>query len=114
MSDPVRVGVAGFGLGGAVFHAPLAGAVDGLEVAAIMTRSPERVASARAAYPAARVVGEIDQLLDGIDLLVVTTPNRSHVPIGSRGWSAGWPSSSTSRSRRARPTAAGSWRRAAA
>jgi predicted dehydrogenase len=81
----VRVGIAGFGLGGAVFHAPLVDSVDGLEVAAVMTRDPGRVAAARAAHPSARVVGELDELLDGIDLLVVTTPNRSHAPIALAG-----------------------------
>ena len=52
----MRVGIAGYGLAGRVFHAPLIEAVDGLEVSAVMTRSPERAAQARAAHPGARVV----------------------------------------------------------
>lgn len=85
MTESLRVGVAGFGLGGAVFHAPLVHAVDGLEMAAILTTAPERVAQAQAAYPGARVVASLDDLLDGIDVLVVSTPNRSHVPIALAG-----------------------------
>ena len=68
-----------------VFHAPLIEAVDGLELAAVMTRSPERAAQARAAIPASRVVADLDELLDGIDVLVVATPNRSHVEVALAG-----------------------------
>jgi predicted dehydrogenase len=78
----IRVGIVGFGLAGEVFHAPLVHAVDGLEVAGIVTRAPERTERAREAYPAARVVGAVDELWDEIDLLVVATPNRAHVELG--------------------------------
>ena len=78
----LRVGVAGFGLAGQVFHAPLIAAVEGLELATILTSSPERQARARAAYPEARVVAAQDELWDGLDLLVVAAPNRAHVPLG--------------------------------
>jgi predicted dehydrogenase len=77
-----QAAVVGFGLAGEVFHAPLIDAVDGLEVAAIVTSNPERQARARAAYPDARVVGALDELWgDGLDLIVVATPNRAHVPV---------------------------------
>jgi predicted dehydrogenase len=78
----LRVGVAGFGLAGQVFHAPLIDAVDGLEVAGIVTSSPERQARARDTYPRARVVEAVDELWGSIDLLVIATPNRAHVPLG--------------------------------
>jgi predicted dehydrogenase len=81
----LRVGIAGFGLAGAVFHAPLVAAVDGLELVAILTRSPERTVLAQAQHPGARVVTELDALLDGIDVLVVATPNSSHVEIALAG-----------------------------
>src|SRR5438034_9631 len=57
----LRIGVAGFGLAGEVFHAPLIAAVDGLELSAVMTRSPERAARATEKFPGVRVVA---QLLD--------------------------------------------------
>ncbi|MFL5895250.1 MAG: Gfo/Idh/MocA family oxidoreductase [Thermoleophilaceae bacterium] len=87
--SPLRVGIAGYGLAGAVFHAPLIEAVDGLEVAAVMTRSPERAEQARRAHPGARVVDAVDELLDGIDLLVVATPNSTHVPLALAGLDRG-------------------------
>ena len=36
-TTPLRVGIAGYGLAGEVFHAPLIAATDGLEVAALVT-----------------------------------------------------------------------------
>lgn len=89
MHQPLRVGIAGFGLAGRVFHAPLIAATDGLEVAAVQTGAPERAAQARATYPGARVVGGLDELLDDIDVLVVATPNSSHVPIAVAGLERG-------------------------
>jgi predicted dehydrogenase len=78
----LRVGVAGFGLAGEVFHAPFIHAVDGLELAAIVTTNPQRQAKAREAYPYALVVPAVDELWGSIDLLVIATPNRAHVPLG--------------------------------
>jgi scyllo-inositol 2-dehydrogenase (NADP+) len=85
----LRAGIAGYGLSGAVFHAPLIEAVDGLEVAAVMTRSPERAAAARAAHPGARVVESLDALLEDIELLVVASPNSTHVELALAGLERG-------------------------
>lgn len=65
MSPPVRVGVVGRGLAGAVFHRPLIEAVDGLELAGV----------------ASRTHGGAQELLETADVIVVATPNRSHVPL---------------------------------
>src|SRR2546421_17347 len=44
----MRVGLAGYGLGGRVFHRPLIEAVDGLELGAVLTSRPvEGVATVR-------------------------------------------------------------------
>jgi predicted dehydrogenase len=85
----LRVGLAGYGLAGRVFHAPLVAAVDGLELSAVMTRSPERGGQARGAHPGVRVVADLDALLDGIDVLVVATPNSSHVDVALAGLERG-------------------------
>jgi predicted dehydrogenase len=81
MSDELQVGVAGFGLAGEIFHAPLIAATAGLNLARISTSNPERQAKARAAYPQATIVGSVDELWDGIDVLVVATTNDAHVPL---------------------------------
>jgi scyllo-inositol 2-dehydrogenase (NADP+) len=89
---PIRTAVVGFGLGGRVFHAPLIAAVSDLSLAAIVTSDPERAASAEEAYPDARVEPTVDALWDragDLDLVVVTTPNRFHVPIALAAVEAG-------------------------
>jgi predicted dehydrogenase len=87
----LRAGVAGYGLAGEVFHAPLIDSVDGIEVAGIVTTNPDRQASARAAYPNADVVYSVDDLWERIDVLVVAAPNRAHVPLGLAAVERGLP-----------------------
>ncbi|MEA2426327.1 MAG: hypothetical protein QOH13_2737, partial [Thermoleophilaceae bacterium] len=52
----LRAGIAGYGLAGSVFHAPLIAATRDMDVAAVMTRSPERAEQARSEHPGVRVV----------------------------------------------------------
>ena len=93
MASPgsIRVGMVGYGLAGRLFHAPYIDAVDGLRLAVIATSSPERQAQAAAEHPGAAVVATVDDLLASgdVDMVVVVTPNRSHVPIGIRALQAG-------------------------
>jgi len=80
----MRVAIAGFGLAGEVFHAPLVAATEGLEVVAVTTSNAERAARAHGAYPGVHVAADADALLrdvPDVDLLVVATPNRSHVAV---------------------------------
>jgi predicted dehydrogenase len=78
----LRVAIVGYGLAGRFFHAPLVAATDGLEVGAVVTSSPQRREQVRAEHPAARVVPDLEQLwaLEP-QLVVVATPNSSHVEI---------------------------------
>ena len=94
MSRPLRVAIAGYGLAGEVFHAPLVAATDGLVVAAVTTSDRGRAARARAAYRGVHVAANADELLrdvDPIDLLVVATPNRWHVPVARAALARGIP-----------------------
>ncbi|MDQ1701289.1 MAG: scyllo-inositol 2-dehydrogenase [Frankiaceae bacterium] len=80
----IRTAVIGYGLAGAVFHAPLIDAVDGLELTAVVTGNAEREAAARDRYPGLRVFGTADELwavADSVDLVVVASPNSSHLPL---------------------------------
>lgn len=92
--DPVRVALIGYGLGGRIFHAPFIEATAGVELAAVVTSNPQRRAQARAAHPEAVLLDGADALWStagelAIDLVVVTTPNRSHVPLASASIAAG-------------------------
>jgi scyllo-inositol 2-dehydrogenase (NADP+) len=82
---PVRVALIGYGLGGEVFHAPLIASVPDLSLGTIVTSDPERQARARDRYPSARIVDRADSIWDAPDehdLVVVSTPNSSHTPLG--------------------------------
>jgi predicted dehydrogenase len=85
----LRVGIAGYGLAGAVFHAPLIAAVEGLDLARVRTRSPERAAQARAEHAGVEVVESLEALLDDTDVLVVASPNSTHAEIALAGLERG-------------------------
>ncbi|MCC9307924.1 Gfo/Idh/MocA family oxidoreductase [Kitasatospora sp. RB6PN24] len=91
-SAPLRVGLIGYGLAGSVFHAPLISTTPGLRLAAIVTADPERRAQAAARHPQARLLGAADELWPlGLDLVVVATPNRTHIPLATAALHAGLP-----------------------
>ena len=73
----IRAGIIGGGYAARIFHVPLIGAPDGMEVAMIAARRPE---VARAAFPNIACRADPDSLLADptIDLIVVATPNDSH------------------------------------
>jgi predicted dehydrogenase len=92
--DPIRVGLIGYGLGGAAFHAPLIAATPGMRLSAIVTSNPERMEQARGRYPTAKIVPSADALWDSaseVDLVVVASPNRTHVPLARAALAAGLP-----------------------
>jgi len=81
----VRVGLIGFGLAGASFHAPLIATVEGMELAAIATSRPTD------RFPAATRHDDPQALIDddSIDLIVIATPNDSHAPLAQAALAAG-------------------------
>jgi predicted dehydrogenase len=90
----IRAGLIGYGLGGAAFHAPLIATTPGMTLEAIVTANPERRAQAVRAHPGVRLLSSSDELLTTprpVDLVVVTTPNRSHVPLAMSALRAGLP-----------------------
>ncbi|HEX2081707.1 MAG TPA: Gfo/Idh/MocA family oxidoreductase [Longimicrobium sp.] len=92
--DDLRVGLIGYGLAGSVFHAPLIAAVPGMRLAAVVTSSPERAAQARADHPGVAVVDSAERLWERageLDLAVVASPNRTHVPLARDALAAGLP-----------------------
>jgi len=88
----LRVGVIGYGLGGAAFHAPFIAATPGFQLSAIVTRDDERQRTAARRYPDARIVDDVSQVWDGtlgLDLVAISTPNRTHVPLALAAIAAG-------------------------
>lgn len=94
MTSPLRVGLVGYGLAGSVFHAPLIAASPDLALATVTTGNPERAAQARAEHPGVRVAASAEELLaraDELDLVVVASPNKTHVPVATAALQAGLP-----------------------
>lgn len=84
----IRVGVAGFGLAGRVFHAPLNASVEGLELAGVLERNSNQAAER---YPGIATYRSLDEMLadDSLNLLVVATPNETHYEFAHRILEAG-------------------------
>ncbi|MEU6390642.1 Gfo/Idh/MocA family oxidoreductase [Streptomyces sp. NPDC046939] len=93
--SPLRVGLVGYGLAGSVFHAPLIAATEGLALDTVVTSNPERQAQARAEHgDALRFAASPDELWEragDLDLVVIASPNKTHVPIATAALQAGLP-----------------------
>ncbi|WP_428390901.1 oxidoreductase [Lichenicoccus sp.] len=87
-SEPIRVGLLGYGYSGKVFHAPLIAAVPGLRLCGVSSRA---AASVRADYPSAKVYADPLALITAheIDLIVIATPNDTHAPLARAAIAAG-------------------------
>ena len=91
-SGPVRVAVAGFGLSGSVFHAPIIATNPAYSLDVISTSDPGRKSAAAVRYPGARIVDTPAEILDlagGLDLLVLGTPPATHYPLAKAALEAG-------------------------
>ncbi|MZD06877.1 Gfo/Idh/MocA family oxidoreductase [Streptomyces sp. SID5785] len=94
-SAPLRVGLVGYGLAGSVFHAPLIAATDGLVLDTVVTSNPERQEQARAEHGAGlRLAARPEELwarAGELDLIVLASPNKTHVPLATDALRAGLP-----------------------
>jgi scyllo-inositol 2-dehydrogenase (NADP+) len=83
-NEPVRVALIGYGMGGALFHAPFIAADPRLDLTAVVTAHAERQGAVRSRYPGTDVLGRTQDLLDRldqIDLVVISTPNATHAGL---------------------------------
>ncbi len=81
----LNVGILGYGLAGRHFHAPFIRAVPRLHLSAVATSRPSE------AGDDFRRVDDPSALIEdpGIDLIVVATPNATHVPLAQAALEAG-------------------------
>ena len=89
---PLRVALVGYGLAGSVFHAPLVAATPGLLLAAVVTANAERRRQAEREHPGVLVVERAERLWERaseLDLVVVASPNRTHVPLATAALASG-------------------------
>ncbi len=87
----LRVGIAGYGLAGRYFHAPLLKGC-GYEVAAVLTSDATRAAHAQEDFPQTVVVSTMQELLSQrLDLVVVASANIVHAEQAIAALEAGIP-----------------------
>jgi predicted dehydrogenase len=84
----IRVALIGYGYAGRTFHAPLIRATLGLDLIAISSSRPERV---HADLPGMPVLASPEEAcsLPAVDLVVIATPNDTHVGIAEIALAAG-------------------------
>jgi predicted dehydrogenase len=84
---PIRVALVGFGYAGRVFHAPLISGTPGLVLRVLGTRR----SASEAGYPDAVAVADpwAAARHPDADLVVIATPNESHVPLAEAALRAG-------------------------
>lgn len=87
-TNPIRVGLLGYGYSGRTFHAPLLDAVPGIALRAVSSRDAAKV---RLRYPAMEVYADPLALVaaSDIDLVVIATPNDTHAPLARAAIEAG-------------------------
>ena len=91
---PLRVALIGYGLAGSVFHAPFIATTADLELAVVVTGNDERKAQALSEHPGVTVLPTPDEVwmrAGELDLVVVATPNSSHVSLARAALDAGLP-----------------------
>ncbi|MFD6150396.1 Gfo/Idh/MocA family oxidoreductase [Streptomyces sp. NPDC060243] len=93
-SEPLPVALIGYGLAGSVFHAPLVDATPGLRLDTIVTRDENRRAQARAEFADVRFADTPEDVLaraTEYGLVVIASPNKTHVPLARAALEAGLP-----------------------
>jgi scyllo-inositol 2-dehydrogenase (NADP+) len=88
MTSKIKVGLIGYGFGGAVFHAPMISAVEGLELSIIYTSNEEKV---RLTYPDVQITTNLNEIWSRADIefVVISTPNTSHYELARCALEAG-------------------------
>jgi scyllo-inositol 2-dehydrogenase (NADP+) len=92
MPSPANVALLGYGLAGSVFHAPFIATTPGLRLAIVVTGNAERRAQALREHPDVLVLGTADEVWERaaeLDLVVIATPNSSHVPLAQAALAVG-------------------------
>ncbi|MCW2835275.1 MAG: dehydrogenase [Nocardioides sp.] len=76
MSTAVRLGIVGYSVGGRLFHAPFVEAAEGIELAGVVTRDPQRRTQLKTDHPGVPVFDSLAEMLahGHIEAVTITTP----------------------------------------
>lgn len=87
----LRVGIAGYGLAGRIFHSRLLHGA-GFDVHAVLTNDPTRIQQARSDFPEVSIVSTIEELVNlPLDLIVIASANSVHATAAITALRAGIP-----------------------
>jgi len=79
VSEPVRIGVVGYGLGGRSFHAPLIASAPELELVGVVTTNPERRAQLETDHPGVAALDDLQALVDaGAEAVAISSTTGTH------------------------------------
>lgn len=89
MGIPIKTAIIGFGVAGKYMHAPfIATQPENYEVVAVLER---RLEESKQLFPSVKIVRSIEELLlmDDVELVIITTPNDTHLPYAKAALAAG-------------------------
>ena len=77
MTQPIKVGLAGFGMAAKVMHAPFLASMPEYALHSVLERNKEE---SKQRYPYVQIVRDFDSLISdpSVELVVITTPNNTH------------------------------------
>jgi predicted dehydrogenase len=82
VSEPVRIGVVGYGLGGRSFHAPLIASAPALELVGVVTTSPERRAQLATDHPGVAALDHLPALVAaGAEAVAISSTTGTHTEL---------------------------------
>jgi predicted dehydrogenase len=82
MTQPLRIGLLGYGFGGRYFHAPLIASAPECDFLGVVTSSPQRQALASRELDGRSTYASLDELAAaGAEAVAVSTPATTHIPL---------------------------------
>jgi predicted dehydrogenase len=82
VSEPVRIGLVGYGFGGRTFHAPLIASSPALALVGVVTTSDARAAQLAVDLPGVPAVRSLAELVDlGAEAVAISTATGSHTEV---------------------------------
>lgn len=88
MDKPVSTALLSYGMSGEVFHAPLLASIPEFKLSAIVQRKGDK---AKSHFPDARIYRTVEEVINDpeIELVIVNTPNETHVEFAANALEAG-------------------------
>jgi predicted dehydrogenase len=82
VSEPVRIGVVGYGLGGRAFHAPLIASAPECELVGVVTTNADRRAQLAEDHPGVVALDDLEALVDaGAEAVAVSSTTGTHSEV---------------------------------